>query len=50
MVEISGCSSWRLVGLWVQISGYADLKQRLIHKNEMCRLMGKIEGLSWVCG
>ena len=49
MVEISGCSSWRSMGLWVQIFGYADLERHLIHKNEMWRLKGKTEGLSWVC-
>ena len=49
MVEISACSSWRSVGLWVQIFGYVDLERRLIHKNEMWRLKGKTEGLSWVC-
>ena len=48
MVEISACSSWRSVGLWVQISRYADLERRLIHKNEMWRLKGKTEGKCWV--
>ena len=37
------------IGLWIQISRYADLERRLIHKNEMWGLKGKTEGFSWVC-